>query len=1577
MLVILIGDEKIHKTILPQVPSGNYTLNENNFKKSIEIEAEDGKWKISNNSKFRIINPDALSIKDDKIEIKKIKNPFVTKVILKEYGKYGIIFEKTKKLYILYCLPVYENNWIHLEINNTREICIGKSNKNHILYENELVSDIHAKLTLSNDRWMLENYDKKYGTFVNNNLVYKKTRFLVNGDTIFIMGLKIIIIGKSIFINNPLNLMQYNKKYFSEEERKEEKLLGEDEENEKIELYNEQDYFYRSPRIIRKNDRDVIEIEGPPPRLNNSQMPFYLMMGSTISMGVLSLITVISTISGIARGNSDFLDSFLSLLSALMMLLTMLIIPILTDRWEKKNNKAYEAKRQAKYKEYITKKTKEINEIKEEKRKYLFENYATTEECTQIILNKDERLWERTIDDPDFLTVTLGTGDIPLDIKIEYPQKSALSMEDEDNLNEMLDNFTSEVQTLKNAPVTISLATENNLAVIDENNENIDKFMQNLFIQLMAFQSYEDLKLVFLLKKDEQRKWEYVKMFPYVWNDTKDFRFFEDNYDGMEEISKYLEDEFLSRQKPSQYQEEETKNYTPHYLIITDDYRKVENLKIINNVLQQKENLGFSILFIANNLNQLPNSCKTFINLDKKTGKVFKKEFRKKDQIEFVFNNENQFFFDRISKMISNIPIKFKLAERNSLPDYYTFLDMYNVGLIEQLNVLDRWNGADSTLSLAAPLGIKPSGKLINLDLHEKYHGPHGLIAGSTGSGKSEFIITYILSLAVNYHPYDVAFVLVDYKGGGLAGAFKKNDVKLPHLVGSITNIDKAGLKRSLVSIQSELKRRQVWFNEARDMTSEGTIDIYKYQKLFHTGVVKRPIPHLFIICDEFAELKQQQPEFMDELVSVSRIGRSLGVHLILATQKPAGIVDEQMRSNSKFAICLKVQDEGDSMEVIEKPDAAYIKQAGRFYMKVGKNDYFEVGQSGWSGAPYFPADLGRNQEDDSVKFISNVGKVIKEVNNYTKKVSNSSGEQLTNVVNHLYEVAKRENIHTENLWLDDIPETIYIQDIKNKYKFKRPERDVAITFGEYDDPSNQKQGIVNLNLSKEGNVVIYGSADSGKETLMSTMIYDLMTTYSTDEVWMYILDFGTESLRIFNDAPHVGEVIFENDKEKIDRFFTKLKEIAKSRKEILADYNGDYNFFLETSGKTMPMIVVFINGYDVFGERYIDDYDDILLTLTRDGLKTGITFIFSTTSYNDIRYRMADNFRQKIALSLNNTGDYSCIFEGIGNMIPVYRFGRGLVSLKENVYEFQTTKVFEPKDYNIFMKNKIKELKQTNTRLAESIPILPDKVKLSTVKSKITSLTNIPIGLRKKDLKLETYDFKSNFVNIISANDEEESIQFTSNIWEEIKLLKNTNIIILDLERKILPGRNEFTNNYEKLISTIELFEKNENQEDEEINENNDENSEETVCIIIGVDKFINYLDELIRKSDDDDDYDEDEEDDDEDDDDENDEEEEFSDGIEKFTSIVKRSEKTNKITYIIEDSASRIKEHSYDEWYDKNVIWVGNQIDEQYILDVNAGRKEISNNCGCSFGYINKKNKTIMIKLLEMKEKKEDDDE
>ena len=711
-------------------------------------------------------------------------------------------------------------------------------------------------------------------------------------------------------------------------------------------------------------------------------------------------------------------------------------------------------------------------------------------------------------------------------------------------------------------------------------------------------------------------------------------------------------------------------------------------------------------------------------------------------------------------------------------------------------------------------------------------------------------------------------------------------------------------------------------------MTDGGTIDIYKYQKLYHDGVVNKPIPHLLIICDEFAELKQQQPEFMDELMSVSRIGRSLGVHLILATQKPAGIVNDQIRSNSKFAVCLKVQEKEDSVDVIKRPDAATLKTAGQFYLQVGNDEYFVMGQSGWAGASYYPSDVIEKKVDHSIQLISDIGTPIKQVDDAVQKVLIDKGEQLTNIVKYIDALGKQQGINMQPLWLDNIPETIFVKDIRKKYQVKVKENVINPIIGEYDDPYNQRQGLVELNLSESGNTIIYGNAESGKETFLSTMVYDLITTYTSEEMQLYLLDFGTEALKIYRDSPQVGDVVFINDKEKIDRFFGMLQEIMKERKEELLEYNGDYNLYLKTSGKKMPMIIVVINNWDVFSETYGMEYEDEFQTIERESTKCGIVFVVTTSSYSSMRYRLTQNFKKKIALQLNDENDYYNIFDSVGKKRPSHIFGRGLLEMEDGeIYEFQTAKICEPEQYTQKIKETIEKLQEKQNIKASSIPILPNRVTFESVKPYVKDLTQIPIGIIEKNLKTSLYDFKRNFATIITSKNMENAVQFTANILEEIKSLKNVHMIIFDAERALISKKVDLKEEYSTFISNINKDVKN-----------------HTICVFIGIDKFLA----------------------------------DYANVESPFNAVIKQLEEKENYSVIIVENANKLKTHEFEDWYKnyiskENGIWVGNGIDNQYLITINSSRKELVNNCGGSFGYIIKEGIATLVKLLEMKE---DDD-
>ena len=369
-------------------------------------------------------------------------------------------------------------------------------------------------------------------------------------------------------------------------------------------------------------------------------------------------------------------------------------------------------------------------------------------------------------------------------------------------------------------------------------------------------------------------------------------------------------------------------------------------------------------LLLANTAEDLPNSCDFIIENGNRFSGMYSMaptgEMPQKIQFDYVAPQDAEQFARRISG--TRVP---EFQSGGDLPDSLTFFEMLGISRKEELNVLDNWKKNRTYQTMQAMVGWKMGGQPCYLNIHEKHHGPHGLIAGTTGSGKSETLQTYILSLAVNYSPRDVGFFLIDYKGGGMANLFGK----LPHVLGTISNLSGSQIRRAMVSIKSENLRRQRIFNEF------GVNHIDAYTKLVKSGEARLPIPHLFIVIDEFAELKKNQQEFMQELISVAQVGRSLGVHLILATQKPFGTVDDNIVANTKFRLCLRVADKRDSHEMLNRPDAAYLTQAGRCYLQVGNDEIYELFQSGWSGAVY-DEDMTLAKNNYAVQ-LENSGRVV------------------------------------------------------------------------------------------------------------------------------------------------------------------------------------------------------------------------------------------------------------------------------------------------------------------------------------------------------------------------------------------------------------------------------------------------------------------------------------------------------------------------------------------------------------------------------------------------------------------------
>ena len=1525
MIVRLIKKSKIYNFTLPTEVAGNYWIKDNDYlgneRNLINVEAVQGQWKIKSDFETKIMNGDQE----------------IASAILREYSLYFLKINTDNEYVILYCSPALEKNTVKLRLKEPGEIIIGNDKKSTISYAYPLVSKEQARLIYNGGSWTVQDLNSKYGTYVNNHAITSQD--LEYGDIVFIMGLKIIVMEQSIIINNIGNYVSFDNTKFDIERpvvQTQHEFDNPDEEG--INFYKEEDYFFRAPRFKTRIEPVNISIESPPgSAYQEDNTPIIYTLGPMITMGFSSMSTGFNALMDVLNGTKDFSEVSGQIIAAGAMLSTMFIWPSLNKNYQKRKAKKEDKARTKKYKEYLNGKKDKIQAEMKIQRQILIDNYLPISSVKEIIFTKKRNLWERELDQEDFLDLRLGIGSTELNGTISCPQES-LNSADDALLKEAY-KVDSESKVLENVPVSLSFAEKHISAIIGTTSTK-NQFIDGLMLQILTYHSYEDLKVIIFTNDKNQSNWEYIKVAPHNWSDDHGARFFAANLDEAKEISLALEKVFQSRKfretgggkelAPPGYQDKK-----PYFLIITDDYKEYRDIELVKDVAETKGNYGFGLIVISPRLINIPNECKAFISLgDKKSG-IFENELVSNKQKEFIADFDPTLNMHECCKMLANIPIDIARQDQG-LPNSVTFLEMYNVGMVEQLNILSRWKNNDPIKTLAAPVGLDKSRELFKLDLHEKFHGPHGLVAGMTGSGKSEFIVSYIVSMAINYHPHEVSFVLIDYKGGGLAGVFqnKETGMKLPHLAGTITNLDTNEMNRSLASIQSELKKRQRMFNEARDRLNESSIDIYKYQGLYRKGKVEKPISHLFIISDEFAELKAQKPEFMEQLISTARIGRSLGVHLILATQKPSGVVDDQIWSNSKFRVCLKVQDNSDSMDMIKCPDAASIKEPGRFYLQVGYNELFAMGQAAWGGAQYYPTEKRKKKVDQSVSFIDNLGNIIKVMDDDNPTVQvEAQGEEITSIIKYIVDTAKASNITIEQLWLDNIPAVIYTDKLAEKYGYTSQKNILNPIIGEYDDPDTQSQNLLTLPLSADGNTIIYGIGGSGKEMLITSMIYSLITNHHPDEVNLYILDCGAETLRVFKDAPHVGDVLLSHEKEKIVNLFKMIGNIIEERKQIFVDYNGSYEFYINHGGKQIPQIIIVINYYEVLMETY-DEFEEIINQMARDCNKYGVIFICTTNGHNTMRTRTRQNYRQHLVLQFNDPSDYSSILSGARRREPSKLYGRGLIE-REAVYEFQTAYSYKEEKITEYLKIICKKLNDICTARAKKIPILPELVTTENVSHLLRNIKTVPVGIEKDTLEVATKDLSGNTISFISGDDLSANPGFIQAFIKNIVTVPDAKVFMLDgaeIIADIVDENAGFIYGKVGCDSAIdplsELFKK-------KIKEN-----DQTTTIIL-----MSGLNTILAKA--------------------------TGDHQQDIKYILEKFSHYENTKVILIETIANIKSFAYENWFKANAdiadaVWIGSGLNNQYTLKVTTNSKLLREEIPETFGYNIKKGKAAQIKLM-----------
>lgn len=1197
----------------------------------IILENKDGSWKVTCNGEVYL---------NGKVITEAELLPAQTYILSRQDRISMLVLEE-------YSLPIKT-----APLNSARQIIIGRKEENDIVLRNGLVAGEQAMISRKGTELHIADRKSTNGTYVNGKKINECV--LNENDEIVVCGYKLKLENNSLLIYG--NKKEIYVKTIARKGGKKDGII-----------------FERSPRLQLDIPTGEIEIQSPP---NIGTKPEL----DKVSMFLPLVVTV-----GIAVVMSIFMSPMMLIYSLPM----QAISGFMSYRNYKKQTKTYNEKeglRLNKYTQHLEDVTKEIENKVSEQLSALTASDPETSECFEIVDKISRRLWERRPSDRDFMSVRVGSGEIDFSMKINIP-KNTLSLE-EDELKNKPQEIYNKYNKINNAPITCSFMEYPVFGVVGHPADT-SKLIRNIVAQIATHHCYTEVKIVTISDKMSAEELDFVKYLPHSYANEMKQPYIAKTKTDAEECFKNFEDFFKKRKSVALEDNSYGKKLMqlPYYLFVITAPNYLTKSHPINEYLFRSRGLelGVGVIFAVEDIMQLPPECEMIAEVKGRNGELYNK-LAASSKNKFIVDDVKSEGFEKFGKKM--MPIYCEVAEeKNALPNKYTFYEMLGIDNVNQLDIEKRWSNSDIRRSVSAPIGIYGQNELLYLDLHETAHGSHGLIAGKTGSGKSEVVLSYLVALASLYSPEDIEFVVIDFKGGGTADRLKT----LPHFNASITNIDgdSSGqidakiINRSLAAIKAESLRRQKLLAEI------GAKDIGDYGDKYKKGMTKKPLPHLIMFVDEFAELKQQYPEFMKELVSIARIGRSLGMHLILATQSPAGVVDDQIWDNSNFKLSLMVLDESNSSAVIKSPLAAHISNPGRGYLKVGNNTLFELFQSGYSG----------------IKVLGDDGKEI---------------TQLQAVVDHIRKYCDENNIKGQpSICLPPIPASL-------EYATNKTDSKNGVIIGKYDDTENQYQGEYNLPIF-EANTMIIGSASSGKTNLMQNIIRGVANNYSPDEVSMYIIDFSSMILRNFEGLNHVGGVVTQLEDEKLKNLFKLLNYELEYRKEKqLTAGVSSFASYREAGYTDIPAIVVFIENLTALKELYLQD-DDVLLNLCANGLNCGISFVISNSQTNGIGYKYLTHFANRIALYCNDSSEYMSLFEHCREKINDIS-GRCLIEINKRFYECQTYLAFDgeiEKEKTEHIKEMISYVNSLSSSKAKPIPVVPELIKVSDVRELANSKKN------------------------------------------------------------------------------------------------------------------------------------------------------------------------------------------------------------------------------------------------------------
>ena len=1076
---------------------------------------------------------------------------------------------------------------------------IGRSSTQELCLKSAGISLCHALLQAKDTEWELVDQASTNGCYVNGDRITRHT--VVPGDVIY-LGNVMLLMGKdSIFVPEQIADTRLSEISYCKT------VIEEKEAGTAICL---------TPEPVQKL---TMEIELPLAKGTQENLPAIFVLGPSITMGLSSTAMGLFSFWLAAERKQDLLSVVPTLLMSLSMALGTILWPLLSKRYERKQQRRKEEKRCYVYSCYLLEVKQRIQQAMQEETAYLQHWYPPVSKlCVDFLAQKPYRL--RCVNHADWLHVVLGQGSCPAGIHLQFPYVSSMT---QDVLLDKLHGLQAGQFRLENVPIVADLRECQSLCLEGEQSVCIDTLL-NILLQLVIQQPEKETRICIAADKALISR-EKLFCLPHLFVDRQRLLVWDETSAGR-----------CRRLLEAVVDDEGIKDVIVCILepCLTDSlqlpaHEKIHQLRwsdTLNNAadLQLQIN-GRSVRWPQRHADFTIDTCT-----------------ERQRRAAFVQRSAYPKDSARGKKMLS-------------------FLKLFHCHSVEELQIASRYQGSDAAKSLRVIIGQSADGGELYLDAHEHSHGPHGLLAGMTGSGKSECLLTYLLSLAVTFSCQDVSFLLIDFKGGTMANAL----AKLPHTAGIITNLDKGILMRCMCAIEGELTRRQQQLADTGERYGISSMDIDKYMQLRKQHPSLTAMPHLFLVADEFAELKQLFPAVLDHLRQCARIGRSLGIHLLLATQKPFGVVDEQIWSNARFRLCLKVADRNDSMDMLKKDSAVHLQHPGQLFLQVGHDEVFVQGQSAWTQAPYDPC--GKEVSDLYLSYYDSDGNM----QDLPMAGGTVAKTELEAVCDALCAISTE---RAAPLWMPPLKPNLQQEEL--------PAKETALTLGLLDDLAHQQQIPFSMSVWDGRNLAVCGMVGSGKSMFVETLIQSCLVK---SENILYLFDFDKPLFMKYAQYQQVAAVFQREDAEGIQSFFSFMRRMIKQRRAQRSEQG----------------ILCILHNYEVFHELY-QELEEELLYLLREGKKYGIVCCITTAVLQQIPMRIQACLEDWYALQCAQHEDYSYLFSCEQSCIPLTQPGCGLMKYNDTLCMFQIA---------VYRKEAWMKASRSQTPPAYAVPRMPAHV--------------------------------------------------------------------------------------------------------------------------------------------------------------------------------------------------------------------------------------------------------------------------